>query len=67
MVCTSRRDRLPTGGGRLKQRLGRFSRVLAAVSQAPLDTKKPLGVSEGRRGAPCAGYFFDGTSSNTRA
>ncbi len=65
----SRLDRLPTGVGRSKQRLGRFSHVLAAVSLSLtlLDTKEPLGVAEGRRGAVRAGYFFAGTSSNTRA
>jgi hypothetical protein len=47
--------------------LGRFSLVLAAVSLTRLDTKKPLGVAEGRRGAGFAVYLFDGTSSNTRA
>ena len=60
-------DRLPTGVGRSKQRLGRSSLVLAVASLTRMDTKKPLGVAEGRRGALRAGYFFDGTSSNTRA
>jgi len=48
----SRPDRLPTGVGRSKQRLGRFSLVLAAISPARLDTKMPLGVVRGafRRG-----------------
>ncbi len=57
----------PTASRRSKQRLGRFSHVLAAVSLTCQDTRMPLGVAEGRRDAPCAGYFFDGTSSNTRA
>ena len=54
-------DRPPTG-------VGRSSLVLAAVSLTRLGhEKEPLGVAEGRRGALRAGYFFDGTSSNTRA
>ena len=61
-----RPDLLPTAADRSKQRLGRFSLVLAAVSLTRLDTKKPLGVAEGRRSALRAGHFFAGTSSNTR-
>lgn len=36
------------------------------ASPARLDTKKPLGVAEGRRGAVRVRYFFVETSSNTR-
>ena len=43
------------------------SSLLPRFVPVRLDTKKPLGVVEGRRGAVRAGYFFAGTNSNTRA